>query len=179
MAVDLSSYNNSTYNPGKGFLFRTLWYFTNLFFLMNRFLPFSGLKIALLRIFSARVGKGVILKPGINIKYPWNVEIGNNTWIGEGAWLDSLEKISIGDNVCISQGAYLCTGNHDYTKEAFDLITKPIVIESGVWVGAKAIVCPGVTLGSHSVITAGSVVTTDTKPYTVYQGNPAKAIRSR
>jgi len=77
----------------------------------------------------------VVFKPSINVKYPWKLEIGDHSWIGEGAWLDSLAPIRIGSNCCISQGVYFCTGNHDWTDPAFGLIVKPIVIEDGAWVG--------------------------------------------
>jgi putative colanic acid biosynthesis acetyltransferase WcaF len=177
--VDLSNFDNSSYRPGRLLLVRTIWYLLNVIFLKNYLNPFSGLKVFILRLFSATIGRRVVIKPGTNIKYPWNIVIGDHVWVGEKVWLDSLEKITIGSNVCISQGAYLCTGNHDYTKEKFDLIVKQIVIEDGVWVGAKAIICPGVTLRSHSVVTAGSIVTHDTEPYTIYQGNPAKPVRRR
>jgi len=177
--VDLSKFDNSSYRPGRLLLARTIWYLLNVVFLKNYLNPFSGLKVFVLRLFSATIGRRVVIKPGANIKYPWNIVVGDHVWIGEKVWLDSLEKITIGNNVCISQGAYLCTGNHDYTKENFDLIVKPIVVEDGVWVGAKAIICPGVTLRSHSVVTAGSIVTHDTEAYTIYQGNPAKAVRKR
>jgi putative colanic acid biosynthesis acetyltransferase WcaF len=93
--------------------------------------------------------------------------------------LDNLAKVVIGDNVCISQGAYLLTGNHNYKKETFDLIVKGIVIEDGVWIGAKSIVCPGVKLKTHSILTVGSVLTLDADAFTIYQGNPAKPIRKR
>ena len=103
----------------------------------------------------------------------------NNSWIGENVWLDSLELIKIGDNTCISQGSYLCTGNHDWTDQAFKLVVKPIIIEDGVWVGSKSIINPGVTLKTHSVITAGSTVTKDTDPFTIYQGIPAQPEKKR
>jgi putative colanic acid biosynthesis acetyltransferase WcaF len=177
--VELSKFDNSSYHPGPGFLLQVLWYFTNVLFFQNPLNPSSKLKVILLRLFGAKVGKGVVLKPSINVKYPWHLEVGDYTWTGEKVWLDSLALIRIGKNVCISQGAYLCTGNHNYKKETFDLVVSPITIEDGAWVGAKAIICPGVTLKTHSVITAGSVVTEDTKPYMIYQGNPATSIRER
>jgi len=127
----------------------------------------------LLRMFGAKVGKGCMLKPSINIKFPWNIEIGDYCWIGENAWLDSLGKIYIGNNVCISQGAYVCTGNHDWNDPAFGLIVRPVVLEDGVWVGARSVILPGVTVGTSAVIGAGSVVTTDAKPNRIYAGNPA------
>ena len=179
MKVDLSKFNNSWYYPGKNFLIRVLWHFTNALFFKNPLNPFSKLKINLLRFFGAKIGRGVVIKPSINIKYPWNLEVGNHTWLGEHGWFDSLTSIKIGNNVCISQGAYLCTGNHNYKKESFDLIVKPIIIEDGAWLGAKSIVCPGVVIRTHAVLEAGSVATHDLEPYMVYAGNPAKPKRKR
>jgi len=132
-----------------------------------------------LKLFGANIGSGVVVKPGINIKYPWNLEIGDHSWIGEGAWLDSLASIKIGKNVCISQGTYFCTGNHDWTDPAFGLIVKPIIIEDGTWIGAQATVLPGVTVASHSIVTAGSVIAKDTEPYMIYAGNPAVKVKER
>ena len=177
--INLSTYNNARYNPGRGVLIATLWYFVNSFFLQTTFNPFSGVKVFILRIFGARIGTGVVMKPSINVKYPWNLEIGNNSWIGENVWLDSLVPIKIGNNVCISQGAYLCTGNHNWSDPSFGLIVKPIIIEDGAWIGARAIVLPGVTIATHSVVTAGSVISKDTEPYGIYAGNPAEKVRDR
>jgi putative colanic acid biosynthesis acetyltransferase WcaF len=179
MPVDLSTFNNSWYNPGRGFLVRTLWHFVNALFLQNPLNPSSRIKISILRLFGAKIGEGVVLKPSINVKYPWNLEIGNYTWIGENAWLDSLAPIRIGNNACISQGAYFCTGNHDWTDPAFGLVVKPIIIEDGAWVGARTTVLPGVTVKSHSVVAAGSVIGKDTEPNMVYAGNPAVKVKER
>jgi putative colanic acid biosynthesis acetyltransferase WcaF len=137
------------------------------------------LKIWFLREFGAKVGDGVIIKPDVNIKYPWKLTIGNYTWIGEGVWIDNLDQVTIGNHCCISQGAMLLCGSHDYKKETFDLITKPITLEEGAWVGAQSLVCPGVTLFSHSVLAAGSVATTHLNAFSVYQGNPAIFKRKR
>lgn len=130
-------------------------------------------------MFGAQIGNNVIVKPRVNIKYPWNISIGNNAWIGEGAWLDSLGKISLGANVCISQGAMLICGNHNYKKQTFDLIVGDINIDEGAWIGAGAIVCAGVNCKSHSVLTAGSVATSDLDEYSIYQGIPAIKIKDR
>ena len=156
-----------------------IWYFVNVLFLQSHIIPFSSLKVSLLKLFGANVGKGVVIKPRVNIKYPWKLAIGDYSWIGEDVWIDNLEEIIIGSNVCISQGAMLLTGNHNYKKSSFDLITGEISLEDGVWIGAKAVVCPGVTCKSHSILTVGSVATLDLEPYTIYQGNPAKPIRKR
>jgi len=176
--VDLSKYSNKFYNPGNLFK-RAFWYIINIIFFSSAFPYPSGLKVMLLRIFGAEIGSNVIIKPGIYIKYPWFLKIAKSVWIGQGVWIDNLTSVMIGSNVCISQGAVIFTGNHNYKLESFDLITKPVIIEDGVWLGAKCIVCPGVIVKSHSVIMVGSVVTHDTQAYKTYQGNPAEAIRER
>ncbi len=177
--VQLKTYNNSWYNPGRSALTRTLWYFVNIAFFKNAWMPLSAFKVVLLRWFGAKVGKGVNIKPNVNIKYPWLLSIGDYCWIGEGVWIDNLTWVKIGNNVCVSQGALLLTGNHDYKKYTFDLMTGEIVLEDGVWIGAKALVCPNVVCKSHSVLAAGSVTSKDLQPYLIYQGNPAVAVRNR
>ena len=97
----------------------------------------------LLRMTGASVGAGVVIKPRVTIKYPWKLAVGNHSWIGEQVWIDNLDQVTIGAHVCISQGALLLCGNHDYKKPTFDLITGPIVLEDGVWIGAKASVALG------------------------------------
>lgn len=176
--TDLSTFNNSWYKPGASFLKRGLWYcFNNLFF-VSRF-PFSGFKVFLLRVFGANVGKKVVIKPGVNIKSPWLLSVGDYAWIGENVWIDNLVKVSIGSNACISQGAMLLTGNHNYKKSTFDLITGEIKLEDGVWIGAKAVVCPGVICASHTLLTVASVATENLQAYGIYQGNPAVKVRER
>jgi putative colanic acid biosynthesis acetyltransferase WcaF len=177
-SVDLSKFNNSWYRPG-GRLRRLLWYACNAAFL-NSSVPYpSSFKKALLRLFGAKVGSGVVIKPGVSIKFPWFLELGDSVWLGEGAWIDNLTHVRVGSHVCISQGAYILTGNHDYKKVAFDLVLSPVVIEDGVWVGAKAVVCPGTTLRTHAVLTAGSVISKEAKAWTVYSGNLAVPVRGR
>lgn len=177
--TDLSVYTTGGFSTGAGPLKRLLWYFVNIVFFISPLNPISKLKVILLRIFGAKVGQGVVIKPAVNIKYPWKLTIGNHTWIGEKAWIDNLAQVSIGQNCCISQGAMLLCGNHNFTKTTFDLITKEIVLEDGAWVGAYSVVCPGVVCGSHSVLAVGSVATRDLQPYAIYQGNPAIKVKDR
>ncbi len=177
--VDLSLYDNSTYSVGRGPFIRTLWYFVNILFFQNPLNPSSGLKRRLLTLFGARIGVGVVLKPSLNIKYPWNLTIGNHAWIGERVWLDSLAQITLGSNVCISQGAYLCTGSHDSSDVRFRHQIEPIVVAEGAWIGAQAMILPGVTVKTHSVVAAGSVITRSTEPYLIYTGNPALVVGER
>lgn len=176
--VDLSKFDNRWYIPGSK-IKRILWYFVNIIFLKTSIPYSSKLKVLILKLFGAKVGKNVVIKPDVNIKYPWFLEIGDNVWIGEGVWIDNLTDVKIGNNVCISQGAYILTGNHNYKKETFDLIIKPIVIEDGVWIGAKSIVCPGSVLKNHSVLSAGTVFSGTSDEYAVYHGNPAILVRKR
>lgn len=177
--MDLSKYNNSEYNTGSGVFKRIAWYLTNAVLFNSWLMPFSGVKTRVLQLFGCDLGEGVIIKPRVNIKYPWKVKIGDHVWIGEGVWIDSLDMITIGSNVCVSQGAYLLTGNHDYKDPHFGLITKPIVIQDGAWVGAKVVVCPGSVMYRNSIVTAGSVFTGESIKDGIYQGNPAVLIRER
>ena len=176
--VDLSHYNNSHYQPGS-VIKRGLWYIVSLIFFQSYLFPFSSLKCSLLRMFGAQIGSGVVIKPCVLIKYPWFLKIEKNTWIGEKVWIDNLAMITIGTNVTISQGAMLLTGNHNYKKPAFDLEVYPIIIEDGVWIGAKSVVCPDVTCESHAVLSVGSVAVNDLDAYKVYSGNPATEVRER
>jgi putative colanic acid biosynthesis acetyltransferase WcaF len=142
-------------------------------------MPISAVKVVLLRLFGAKIGKGVVIKPNVNIKYPWLLEIGSYVWIGEQVWIDNLANVIIGDHVCISQGALLLCGNHNYKKPSFDLLVGKITIEEGAWIGAKAVVCPNVTVHSHAILSVVSVATKNLEPYAIYQGNPAIKIRDR
>ncbi|SFV59725.1 acetyltransferase [hydrothermal vent metagenome] len=176
--VELRRYNKTGYNPG-GRTKRVLWYLTNMLFFKTQ-IPYPSLmKVSLLRLFGAKIGRGVVLKPNINIKYPWFLSLADYCWVGEGVWLDNLAEVKIGNNVVLSQGAYILTASHDYKKSKFDLKLGEIILEDGVWIGAKAIVTSGIKCHSHSVLTVGSVATSNLAPYMIYQGNPAKQKRKR
>jgi putative colanic acid biosynthesis acetyltransferase WcaF len=177
--TDLSSYNNSHFNPGGNIVTRFLWFYTNAILFKTSLLPVNFIKAFLLKVFGAKVGKKVTIKPGVNIKYPWNLSIGNFCWIGENVWIDSLAPIIIGNNVCLSQGAVLLTGSHNYKKTSFDLITESIILKDGVWIGAAAIVNSGVVASSHAMLTSGSVANKNLDAFSIYQGNPAVKIRDR
>jgi putative colanic acid biosynthesis acetyltransferase WcaF len=169
----------TTINVNASKFKQVLWYFSNIVFFKNPFNIFSSLKIFLLKAFGAKLGKGIVIKPSVNIKYPWKLVIGNNSWIGENVWIDNLSEVSIGDNVTLSQGAMLLTGEHDYKKETFDFFSNPIILEEGVWIGAKAVVAGGTTCKSHSILGINSVAKKHLEPYTIYIGNPAVAVRQR
>ena len=177
--TDLSKYSNEWYKPGASSLKRLFWYFSNLLFLQSGLFPINSLKVFLLKLFGARIGKGVVIKPVVNIKYPWNLKIGDYCWIGEKVWIDNLAFVTIGDNVCLSQACMLLTGNHNYKKNTFDLMIGEIILEEGVWIGAHSIVSPGVNAFSHAVLAVNSVATKDLEAYSIYQGNPALKVKDR
>ena len=177
MEVQLNTYK-ANLNSGS-LIKRISWYLISVVFFKTSWNTLSSLKVFWLRFFGATVGENIILKPNINIKYPWNLIIGNHCWIGEGVWIDNLDQITLEDHVCISQGAFLECGNHNYKSRSFDLMIAPIHIEQGSLIGAKGIIGPGVTVGSHAVLSLGAVATKDLKPYTVYSGNPAVEIYKR
>lgn len=139
----------------------------------------SGLKVFWLRLFGAHIGIGVVIKPQVTIKYPWKLKIGNHCWIGESVWIDNLDQVTLENNVCISQGALLLCGNHNYKNKTFDLMIAPIYLEEGSWVGAKCSVAPGVVFSSHAVLSMGSVATKKLDAYSIYSGNPAVKKKSR
>lgn len=176
--TDLSKFSNDWFNSGGNSIKRFLWYFTNVFWFNSGF-PISSVKVFMLRLYGAKIGSGVVIKPRVNIKYPWKLKVGNNVWIGEHVWIDNVGVVTIGNNVCLSQDSFLLCGNHDYKKTTFDLIVGDIALEDGVWIGAKSIVCPGVTCFSHSVLAVGSVATSNLEAYKIYQGNPASIVRER
>jgi len=179
MRVDFSRYIPKGFDRGAGTFREGLWLMVSL--VLFRLCPFScsALKRLTLRAFGAKVGKGVVIKPQVKITFPWKLEIGDYVWLGEECWLLNLERITIGNNVCISQRAFFCTGNHNYESATFDLIVKPINVQAGAWVGAACWVGPGVTVGTHAVLAAGAVATKNLNPFGIYAGNPAVWVKER
>lgn len=177
--TQLHLFNNSWYKPGGTVYKRAIWYIINALVFNSYCFPFNGLKIFLLRLFGAQMGSGVVIKPKVNIKYPWKLKIGDHCWIGENVWIDNLDSVTIGNHVCISQAALLLSGNHNYKKTTFDLMVNPITLEDGVWIGAKAIVCGGVTAKEHAVLLVQSVAVNDLESFGIYRGNPAAWIKKR
>ena len=177
--VDLSQFNNCWYNPGRSLVMRSLWFFFGLPILRSSWIPSSLLRVCLLRAFGATVGIHVIVKPGVRVKHPWMLTVGNSAWLGEDCWIDNLAPVSIGNSACLSQSCYICTGNHDWSDSAFGLIVKPVEIGAGAWVGARALIAPGVVLGDGAVAAAGSIVTRRIPAWEIHAGNPASFIRHR
>lgn len=143
------------------------------------FVPGSRWRRAILRLFGAHVGKGVVIKPGVRVKFPWRLTIGAQSWVGESVWIDNLEVITIGSHCCVSQGVYLCTGNHRWDKVTFELACAPITIEDESWIGAFARIGPGTHVERAAVLVMGTVANGRITARTVYSGNPAQACKAR
>ncbi|MFN8397399.1 MAG: WcaF family extracellular polysaccharide biosynthesis acetyltransferase [Bacteroidia bacterium] len=177
--TDLSRFNNDWFDEGASKFKWALWFLASGVFVVSPLNPFSFLRKLVLRAFGAKIGKGVIVKHRVVVKFPWNLEVGDHCWIGEAVWIENQGKVTIGSNCCLSQGVVMMTGNHNYKKVTFDLIVKPITLEDGVWLGAGSMVTQGVTCRSHSVLGVSSVASSDLEPYTIYGGNPCQVIRKR
>jgi len=174
--VDLSTYENSSFQPGRGIAIRWLWYLVSLLLFESGWFPLSRPKAWLLRAFGASIGRGLVLKPHVRIKFPWRLRVGDYCWIGQGVWIDNLATVEFGSHVCVSQMAYLCTGSHDYRQRGFNLITNPIRVETGAWVGAGCILLGNVTVGANAIVAAGAVVSRNVPPATIVAGNPARPL---
>lgn len=175
----LDRYTQGSYTPGAPLWQQALWYLLGQPLLQNYWLPYSPLKATLLRCFGAQIGTAVTIKSGVRVKFPWRLSVGDWSWLGERAWLDNLATVTIERHVSVSQGAYLCTGNHDWRDPHFRLITAPITLREGSWIAACAVVGPGVTVERGAVLGLGSVAAQSLAPMTVYQGNPAQPVRER
>jgi putative colanic acid biosynthesis acetyltransferase WcaF len=177
--VDLSTFNNASFDRGAPAGRELLWRMVQQAVFGCDWLKAYGWKRRLLRRFGGEIADGVVIKPRARVTFPWKLSIGANSWIGEEAWLLNLDRIEIGANVCISQRVFLCTGNHDWSRESFDLRTQPIIIKDGAWICAGAFIGPGVTVAENTVVTAGSVVTRDLPPGMICSGNPCVPVKKR
>ena len=173
------------FDPKKGLdrgvskVTETCWYIFKIIFFLSAIPYPQTFKAFLLRIFGAKVGRRVIIKPRVNIHMPWKLDIGDYVWIGEEAFILNFELVKIGNHVCISQRAFLCGGNHDFKDPAMSYKNGPIVLEDGSWIGAGCFIGPNVTIGADCIITAQSVATQNTTPNSIYKGNPALFLKSR
>jgi putative colanic acid biosynthesis acetyltransferase WcaF len=176
--VRLDLFANPEFSRGASRLTELSWIIVS-GLLMESWLPGSGWRRQLLRVFGARIGKGVLIKPRVRVKFPWRLTVGDHSWIGEEVWIDNLSEVTVGSHCCLSQGAYLCTGSHDWTDPRFGLITGPIKLGDGCWVGARAALAPGTQVEPGAVVTMGSVASARLAAWTVHIGVPAEAKRER
>jgi putative colanic acid biosynthesis acetyltransferase WcaF len=177
--VDLSRFDNSDFERGASTARELAWIIARGLLFARGTLPLSAARARVLARFGATVGAAPTIRAGVRVTFPWKLSFGDHCWLGEHSWFLNLAPIALGSNVVISQRAFLCTGSHDWADPKFALITKPIVVEDGAWIGAMAFVGPGVRIGSHAVVTAGSVVTKDLPAWTVCSGNPCVPVKER
>jgi putative colanic acid biosynthesis acetyltransferase WcaF len=159
-ARDLKSFTRDGYDKGRPLVMQAAWYAVQNLLFLKWWMP-SRARIRLLRLFGASIGSGVFIRAGVRVHWPWKLSIGDNSWLGEGAWLLNLEPITIGHNVCVSQDAMLCTGNHDYKKKTFPYRNGPIVLHDGAWIACRAVIMPNVTVGKNAVVGAGAILSSD------------------
>lgn len=168
----------SGFRGRPGWLAQAWWLVQSTLFAMSPQFMY-GWRRFLLRLFGAKIGSGVIIRPSVRITYPWKLTIGDNAWIGDQVELYTLGDIFIGNNVVISQRSYLCTGGHDYQSVSFDIYAKAVVIEEEVWVATDVYISPGITIGKGAVIGARSTVLKDMPSRMICVGEPAKPIKER
>jgi putative colanic acid biosynthesis acetyltransferase WcaF len=185
IAEGMTRVRHDLFDPSQGLdrgrpkLVEVMWYGLKCVLFLTA-CPFpSALKRSVLRCFGARIGRGVVIKPRVNIHFPWKLSVGDYAWIGEEVCILNFEPVSIGAHCCVSQRAFLCTGNHDYRQPSMPYRNRPVVVEDGAWIGAQTFVAPGVTIGSEAVVAAGSVVTHDQPAGMVCAGNPSIPVKKR
>lgn len=176
--VDLSRAGKGNYVAKRGMFIEAVWFVLEACIINNKLVPSSALRVALLRLFGARIGTGCRFVHPLRVKAPWNLEVGDHCWFGVDVWIYNQAPIRIGSHVCISQGTFLTAGSHDMST-TMDLRVAPIVIEDGVWITSKCVVQMGVTIGRSAVVTPLSVVHRSLAPEGVYGGNPCRFLRKR
>lgn len=180
MIQDLGRYRKPPgWHPGAPFFLQAVWFSFGSPLLGARWLPGSAWRVLLLRVFGARIGACCRIKPGIRVKFPWRLKVGQDCWLGEDAWIDNLANVSLGDRVCVSQGAYLCTGNHDFRNLNFSLRLGAITVGSDAWIAARAVLAPGSTIGCGAVVALGAVVSGAVPSGVIVRGNPAVVVGDR
>ena len=157
--IRLNEFNNRSFDRGANRLVELVWMFVRSFFFQMHFPLPSALRRTLLRCFGAKIGAGVVIRSGVNITFPWRLEIGDHCWIGEDVLILNLARVRIDSNCCISQRAFLCTGSHDFSASSFDLTTAPIFVRSHSWIAAGAFVGPGCEIPANTMVSAYQVVT--------------------
>lgn len=177
--IRLNQYSQIGYDRGRNGAIVLLWWFVQATLFRCSPQPMYGFRRLLLRLFGARIGKGVKVRPTASFTYPWKVSVGDHSWIGDRVELYSLDRIEIGAHCVVSQRSYLCTGSHDMTDAAFGLIVEPVCLLDGAWVASDVFVCPGVTIGTMAVAAARSTVMRDIPAEEVHAGTPARFIKRR
>ena len=177
--MELNRYDQSWFDRGRPAAVVMLWHTISRTLYRLPIHNAHGFRAALLRLFGAKVGQGVMLRPTSEVTYPWKVVIGDNTWLDDEVVLYSLGEITIGSNCVLSRRTFISTGNHRADDPAFGLVVKPCVIEDGVWLQADCFVGQGLTIGRNTLVRARSSVFRSVPPSSVCEGTPAKVVGTR
>ena len=172
--VNLSTYRTGSFQRGRSGWVVMLWWLVQAIAFPLTPHPCNGLRVALLRLFGARLGQGVVIRPTARITFPWRVAIGDHSWIGDHVVLYSLAPIHIGCHCVISQRSYLCTGSHDIASSQFDLQTAPITVGNGAWVATDCFIAAGVTIGANAVVGVRSTVLSSLPNQWICWGTPCR-----
>lgn len=176
--IRLRDFSNAAFDRGAPRWKEAAWVALKALFFMNPWPWPSAWRVALLRAFGANIGERVVIRSGVNVTFPWRLTLGNDVWLGEEALLLTLAPIVLEDDVCISQRAFLCTGSHDFRRDDFPLVTRPITIRRSSWIAAQAFLAPGVEIGEESLVGPGSVVLASIPARSRVCGNPAVQIKT-
>lgn len=164
---------------GKSVFVVQLWWICSKIFINGSPQFMYGFRRLILRLFGAKIGKGVLIRPSVEITYPWKINIGNYSWIGDNVVLYSLGNIYIGSNSVVSQKSYLCSADHDMNSYSFEIRSFDIKIGDKVWVASDCFVGPGVSIGNGCVIGARSTVFENQPEMYLCYGYPCKPQRLR
>lgn len=170
---------NLNFVRGRSFFVYAVWLAIRWMCFSTAFPWPSIVKVHLLRIFGAKIGKSVVLKQSVLIQFPWKLEIGDHCWIGEDVLIINFDVVTIGNHCCVSQRACLCSGNHNFRSRDMCYRNSPIRLNDGAWIGAMAFVGPGVNVGMDTVVCAGAVLTSSCDENAIYSGNPATKTSNR
>ena len=136
-------------------------------------------RMRLMRLMGAKTGNDTCYYRSVKVFAPWNLETVNHVMIAENVYIYNKAPVKIGQNVIISRDVFICTASHDVTSPVMKLIAKPIIIGDNVWIGARATLLPGVTIGEGAVVGACAVVSKDLPPWSIAVGNPARVVGRR
>lgn len=178
--IDLSRAPGERANWGRPRVFVYLWALTELVFVSSGWQVSSRLRVAILRMFGARIGQDVIFRPRTRVKFPWNLEVGDRAWIGEGVWIHNQDRVTVGHDAVLSQEAFITTGSHAHRRD-MALLTKPVVVEPGAWVTTRSIVLGGTKIGRSAILSPNSVAGPNQvlQPGGIYSGNPSSKVSDR
>ena len=171
---DLRNYDQSWFDRGRPNWYILLWWLVQGVAFPLSLHNWDWFRRGLLRCFGAKIGRGVKIRPTARFTYPWRVEIGDYSWIGDDVVFYSLDWLTIGTHCVISQKSYLCTGSHDLQDRAFGLVTQPINIGNGVWIAADCFIASGVKIGANAAIGARGSVFSDILEGQVAWGTPCR-----